>query len=292
MNGKELPWTDPLPVNWGYPTKTMFWDRVVHIIMNKKNTNYGCVPITTGAVIDKNRVLTSYNAFRELSRNGSLIDEITVQINTGRNRPHGNNGPHIVTWNLHELWSGRQVTYTPDNAVPNNTWHGHGPSRMSPLHDLMVLRVKPNFDIKYAFSRLKEHEYTFSKYASGKMNVHFYIFRMPIAKPGDLLLYPIRYSQLNMNKEKELQFFEFVQDDKFLVNCDDYVPKLWGHFICARNINKMKGVTSGALMVSKETVFGIGSFSIKRIDHDILVFTDVRPYHDLIMNAMTDGDTE
>lgn len=281
INGKLLPWSTHVPVSYSCQDRdTLFFNRVVLVFLNSKNEKYGCLPLSMGVILDKNRILTSYNPFKKLTRDSSIINEIHIYVLITLELKPG----CLHTHQIHELWSGRQVTYTPDEDIPVYSWHGLGPNRRSPLHDLMILRVKTDFDKSFPFSKLKESQVTF-----GTKNQ---IFIMLIAKPGDKLTYPVRFAQINVDGGRKLQYYDDGSSDDIIVNCDSYITKLLGHFICIRNIYEKRGLSSGAVLVSNETVFGIGSFAIKRENDGILVFTDVRPYHDLIMNTMTDADTE
>ncbi|XP_026732628.1 uncharacterized protein LOC113497317 [Trichoplusia ni] len=279
--GKSLPWKTCFPMSWGVRVRTYFFDRVINIILSDEDAELGYVPLSTGVILDRNRVLTSYNPFKKISKSASMIPNINFQMISGRRRE---SGMCYHTLTVFEMWSGRQVTFTPDESIPIRSWHGRGAERHSPVHDLMVFRVVPAFEEIFNFSNLQEHEIEV-----GMQNL---MFKMPVAKHGDKLEYPLQYCQMNINGRRSLQYYFFVTTDDVIVNCDSYIPKFWGHFICLRNIHNIRGLTSGALLVSNQTLFGVGSFALKREQIGILVFTDVRPYHDLIMNAMTDEDTK
>ncbi|XP_026745476.1 uncharacterized protein LOC113506833 [Trichoplusia ni] len=285
VSGKKVTWLHREPVGYGQRLKTFFWDRVVNILITDNEAKYGCRPIATGVILDRNRVLTSYNPFIELSKDTSPIKDMYIYVNIGRivhaNDPVGG----LVYFHLHEMWSGRRVTFSPEESTSSKSWHGRGADKRSPLHDLMVLRVKPDFDSKFQFTHMAEKDI-----AVGKVNI---VFTMDIARPNERLEYPLRYCQLNIDGEREHQHFDFVTEDNVIVDCDLYIPKHWGLFICVKNNHDLKGLSSSAILVSNQTVFGIGSFAHKRDGQQaILVFTDVRPYYDLIMNAMTDDDTK
>ncbi|XP_026745238.1 uncharacterized protein LOC113506600 [Trichoplusia ni] len=283
VSGKQVTWLHREPVGYGQKLQTFFWDRVVNILITDDEAKYGCRPIAIGVILDKNRVLTSYNPFAKLSKSVAQIKDMYIYVNIGRVVHASDPVGGLVYYHLHELWSGRRVTFSPEEAIPSRSWHGRGPDKSTALHDLMVLRVKPDFNSKFGFSNLKEHEITV-----GKRDI---IFTMTIAKPGEKLEYPLRYCQLNIDGDRYHQHYDFVNADNVIVNCDSYIPKFWGKFICIRNNHDLKGLSSSAILVSNQTVFGIGSFAYILEEQGILVFTDVRPYHDLVMNAMTDEDT-
>lgn len=67
-----------------------------------------------------------------------------------------------------------------------------------------------------------------------------------------------------------------VYDEAVLVDCDDYIPRDWGRFICIVNINNSTGVQSGSPLIQRHLVYGIESFALEKGEDKILVFTDVR----------------
>lgn len=285
--GKHLPWKICLIARWDVCfEETLFFNRLVFVVINDKHAPYGVVPLATGAILDKNRLLTSYNPFKKYIKDRSMINEISVQLTYGVIKTSENTFCNHL-YGTHELWSGRQVTYTPDEEIPDKSWHGREADKHSPLHDLMVLRVKPNFDHSTPFSNKQEHEI--------KLGTYDNVFTMNIAEAGYELEYPLRYAQLSTDKgfsKRSIETYNFVSSDDVVMNCDNYIPKYFGIFICLKNIHQIQTLVSSAILVSNQTVVGIGSFMYVRGDINFLVFTDVRPYQELIMNAMSDEDTE
>lgn len=62
------------------------------------------------------------------------------------------------------------------------------------------------------------------------------------------------------------------------VECDDYIPREWGRFICLRSDWHVVGVHSGAPLIHRGLVYGIGCFALQKGDETILVYTDIRGY--------------
>lgn len=62
------------------------------------------------------------------------------------------------------------------------------------------------------------------------------------------------------------------------VDCDFYIPREWGRFICIKNDFNIVGVQSGAPLMHRGLIYGIGSFALQKGNENILVFTDVRGY--------------
>lgn len=69
-----------------------------------------------------------------------------------------------------------------------------------------------------------------------------------------------------------------IYDEEVLLDCDDYIPRDWGRFICISNLRNATGIQSGAPLIHRGLVYGIGSFALEKGDEKILVFTDVRDY--------------
>lgn len=69
-----------------------------------------------------------------------------------------------------------------------------------------------------------------------------------------------------------------ILSDPVLVDCDDYIPRDWGRFICISNVNNVTGVQSGSPLLQRNLIYGIGCFALEKGEDKIFVFTDVRDY--------------
>lgn len=69
-----------------------------------------------------------------------------------------------------------------------------------------------------------------------------------------------------------------MHSDAVLVDCDDYIPRDWGRFICIANLNNASGVQSGSPLYQRSLIYGIGCFAVEKGQDKIFVFTDVRQY--------------
>lgn len=82
---------------------------------------------------------------------------------------------------------------------------------------------------------------------------------------------------------EENYILEYNYFDATLVDCDEWIPREWGRFLCLLDETGLAGLASGAplfwYMRRNWIKFcGIGSFSLKKDKYHILVFTDLIPY--------------
>ncbi|OWR52666.1 hypothetical protein KGM_205311 [Danaus plexippus plexippus] len=74
---------------------------------------------------------------------------------------------------------------------------------------------------------------------------------------------------------------ELSSSSELLANCDEWFPREWGRFICMLDDQNLYGLPSGAPLFEfgdTSTVYGVGSFSLKKGKENLLVFTDMLPY--------------
>lgn len=69
-----------------------------------------------------------------------------------------------------------------------------------------------------------------------------------------------------------------VYHQSVLVDCDDYIPRDWGRFICIANLRNTTGVQSGSPLMQRSLIYGIGNFALEKGEDKIFVFTDIRDY--------------
>ena len=239
--------------------------------------------IATGVLLDNSRILTSYKPFRELINEPKYTNNIVAVLVTAA-------VDHIVVLRIANVVCGRQVTYVP--ADENNTWFN-----MIPVHDLMVLRMEEEignaelsskFEIKFP----NNNEFNWE----GDLENHNNALISFPALPKDALRGRLWICSLGFRNEEEKQDYDkivtsiYEEEDLVLVDCAEWLPRLWGFYICIRNIHNFSGLGSGASLFTQRKLFGIGSFAMFKNDTGILVFTDVRYYVDLIMK--TCGDEE
>lgn len=211
------------------------------------------VPLSVGVFFDRNLVLTSANPIQPyLSSYGSL----TVHSIIGDVTATGN-------WSV-------TCAITSYAANRNNYWVPLGKDkRHSGIHDLVVL---------FAYSPDLYH------LAPEAINASYrHAFSPFLAQPEHRLLTKgitfagfgfIDQDHVNRMNDLELEIY----DGPVLVDCDDYMPREWGRFICISNLSNATGVQSGSPLFHRSLIFGIGSFALEKGEDKIFVFTDVRDY--------------
>jgi hypothetical protein len=243
--------------------------------------------INSGVLIDGEHVLTSYNPFRKLK---DKTNDMIIAILTGRqfNRTISEHDRRIQYYKI--VCTG-QVVPIPESLITAEQWHGEEKLH-SPLHDLFVMRISENLTLldpepsKYSFSYI-----SYSKFTDiGPVITH-------IANKTDLMGDNIKFASLGYKNNEQSVTYDMLNSKTFesknsIVDCDEWMIRDWGHFICVLNEDGFLGIGSGAVLVENHKLYGIGSFSLKKGNLSILVFTDVRPYHPYIFNTCVDVEKE
>lgn len=246
-----------------------YFDRVVFIITQQR------IPITTGIFITNKRILTSYNPYRH-----NHHPQVSVLI--GRTRTE-NGKKNVLSITDTPVECLGRVHFVREETLHKTQWHGTD-RRHSPLVDLAVLRIRP-LTPNHNFLDPNPALYSGKRYPLNQ-----YIRAGPIITPlarknnelsGDLKFASIAFrNKWHVKRGVMLSSREYAIDDNVLDDCNELFPKTWGrYFICLRNIDNYIGVGSGAILISNNTLFGIGSFSLRKGNFSYLVFTDVRPYY-------------
>ena len=267
----------------------LYFDRIVGLyteIANKFN------PISIGVMISSDRILTSYNPFRFIIKDKKKVHRLYSYIIYGRWLAHRRyiDYRNDTIYYTDRVWiynhrrdqvnCGRQIQPLPDEEIEDDLWHGTD-RRNCPLHDLLVFRINREVPVSTWTTAMHTME-TYKKNEIFKFNV----FVTDLAKPGDVMENEFKYCE--SSRTRQLQVTRYEAEDA-VVDCKKWLPREWGHFICI--MNKKKEVHSGAMLFSGEKLFGIGCFTLFRGQNSILVFTDVRPYRDLILNTCTYDDS-
>ncbi|PZC73149.1 hypothetical protein B5X24_HaOG209968 [Helicoverpa armigera] len=262
----------------------LYFDRMVALVLdvpyyknnslNEFNTN-----VVVGGMITSDRILAPYNPFRFFIHNKTMLDKITAHLFLGRDY-----GSYYV--DVYKIACGRQII--PDEE--KTMLHCHGKDGFDcPAHDLMVLRILGNI----TFTTMPT--LTYSQVIDRDLKVG--VYRTEIAGPNDTLSDYFKFGSIGYFNMTHIQYYAFVTSVQYqpeqyaLVDCETWLPRDWGHFICVSNLEDYPALGSGAWLVSDDKVFGIGGFAFFRGKEGIFVFTDVRPYYNLIMNTCTYEDS-
>ena len=269
---------------------------MVALSLNVRNpiasTNF--TNIGVGVLISHNQVLTSYNPFRTIVENKTMWDKLLVSTCYGRQR-YAATGGYGYFFYRQKVTCGRQVQFLPDEEIPNILWHGTD-RRNCPLHDLIVFRILANI----TFSTESIKEYTPKKYPEkANTTIKPGLFKTNLANSSHSLGANFKVGAVLLSgKEDEfkipfyrVRMIEYEPDDDAVVHCDVWLPKEWGYFICILNKDNYPVLGAGALLVSENKVFGVAGFVMFRGEKSIFVFTDVRPYYDLIYKTCTYSDS-
>ncbi|PZC77746.1 hypothetical protein B5X24_HaOG203046 [Helicoverpa armigera] len=263
-----------------------YFDSVVPVLLNEPNwkgNGQWRIPITVGVMITSDRMLVPYNPFRLFIHNKAMLDKITANPLTGR-------GFQFYFYSTYKIACGRQVI--PDDE--KRMLHCHGKNGFDcPVHDLMVLRIYGNI----SFTTMPTLTYSQDPGKEDRPLMHG-IYRTEIARPNDTLNDYFKFASLGFKNNEHIKRYyglekvEYKLEDYALVDCETWLPRDWGHFICVLNLGDYPALGSGAWLVSDNKVFGIGSFAFFRGKEGIFVFTDVRRYYNLIMNTCTYEDSQ
>lgn len=215
--------------------------------------SYDGVPISVGVFFDRNLVLTSATPIQQ------------YLSNYGKLRVHSIfGGPTTVAnWTV-------TCAITSYAASRKDYWLPLGAdNKHSGRHDLVVL---------FADS---PDEYHLAPEVSNASYRH--AFSLWLATPEHRILSKgfsfagfgfIDEDHVNRMNDLEIEIY----DDQVLVDCDEYIPRDWGRFICISNLSNATGVQSGSPLFQRSLIYGIGCFALEKGQDKIFVFTDVRDY--------------
>uniref|UniRef100_A0A2A4IRU6 Uncharacterized protein n=1 Tax=Heliothis virescens TaxID=7102 RepID=A0A2A4IRU6_HELVI len=284
--------------DWGWKEKvaiwpdmpkggTRLWDRLSAIIINIPNylnTTSEKTLLVPAILFSPNLLLTAYNPFRDIIDKPEVTNKLAAAFVSGYS--------YLKTNNVHisKIVCGRQIVHMPDDKVEH--WHGTD-KKHSPVHDLIVLRVDEEF-INTAFTNLFHHDGDIYNNKEGRgylgpMRTHFADVHEKFGV--NAMIYSLGYkTKKEMTDYNKIRPFLIKSVEKSLVNCEEWMPRPWGYFICFNNTDNHYGLGSGAMLFSKYKLFGVGSFLLFRQTKSILVFTDIRPYRKLLFQTCSDKE--
>lgn len=197
------------------------------------------------------------------------------------------NGTQFYTLIDNNLACGRQVQILPDSVInKEDLWHGTG-NRHCPLHDLLVFRIDNSLEVS-TFETENDLQNDVEN-TEDDFSVTHNLFLTKLAEPMQGLDGDFKFCMVV--DERFIKVTYYTENERALLNCNEWLPRNWGVFFCVRNKDNHREVSSGAMLVSNNTLFGVGSFVLTRGKESIIVFTDVRPYSELINNTCTYDDS-
>ncbi|KAF9796067.1 hypothetical protein SFRURICE_006846 [Spodoptera frugiperda] len=159
--------------------------------------------------------------------------------------------------------------------------------KISPLHDLMVFRVTEPKEL-LPWGTYRYHLDFGTKWRFWNMSMPATPLATPLGeKHVSWEVVGLGFINETQAKEyKKMCSFIFYSNPVDILDCDSWIPREWGYFICIRNYLSVPVLPSGAILLERHRkVLGIGSFMLTRNGEEILVFTDVRPYRNQILHA-------
>ncbi|XP_028156041.1 uncharacterized protein LOC114349754 [Ostrinia furnacalis] len=285
----QFRWVDRADRNGQPIDMDIFYDRVVLILCHDHHLKPGNILFehryTQGVFITRQHVLTSYNPYRhELTKYKyfTFLNDLRVRALHRRKRVT----QAEVYYHYYDFpidWF-HQIIPMPNATSPSELWHGLQ-KQFSPLHDLMILKIKGG---PVSFLNPTPGRYTFRQYGVGYRASYRVAGPMltAIAFEEDVLDQPLMLTYLHREPKRQthMRSKAFYEDENVIEDCEEYMPRYWGYFICIRNVDNSKRLRSGALLFYNNTLYGVSSFVLKKGNDSILVFTDVRPYSDLILD--------
>ncbi|XP_050556526.1 uncharacterized protein LOC118268876 [Spodoptera frugiperda] len=253
-------------------------------INNYSGSNREQTIITTGVFISSTRVLTSFNPFKKYLQDAEVVNK-TIILSPHYFWHNKKYGHAYVAPRVDTIECGRQIMPLPDDADVLYV----NKEKISPLHDLMVFRIT------------EPKEFLPPRAYSGYVNFSPQWRFWNMSVPGLPLASPL--DDIFKNRIVRIVGFGFINETEFkkehkrlhevllhpnpvdILDCDSWIPREWGYFICVRNFFSSPALPSGAVLQSYSNVYGIGSFTLTRNGESIFVFTDVRPYRNQILHA-------
>lgn len=263
----------------------IFFDRAVNIIIINA-AQEARTEITPGVLISSNRVLTSFNPFREHIKHKNRRLKVIISVLYERALANQSSISYILR--NFTVACARQII--PSEDTSDSIWHNIH-KLQSPLHDLMVIRLNESLKLIYKNPRTD----SFSKYYKDQNELKHIAGPMvtQLADKTNRLGRDIKFASLgfldqsHINDSCHLRTHTFFAEDNVVTDCEGWISRRWGHFFCINNVENFMGVGSGALLIYEHILFGVGSFMLRKGKKSILVFTDVRPYHSLIYKTCT-----
>ncbi|KAJ0176899.1 hypothetical protein K1T71_006908 [Dendrolimus kikuchii] len=140
--------------------------------------------------------------------------------------------------------------------------------RHNTIHDLVALSTPKAYRVMACPLRKAPRSPCFTTFRSYHVAREF-----PPLEKGNWSLATFGFEQ---RSPLTLMVFQFP--DPVLMECEEWLRRAWGHFICLLNVERLLG-GSGTGLFHKDALLGLGAFELSRGLDSILVFTDLRPYH-------------
>ncbi|XP_072949962.1 uncharacterized protein [Epargyreus clarus] len=149
-------------------------------------------------------------------------------------------------------------------AKRNDVWIRMGFNKThSPIHDLMLIKIPEGQVKKPPATNQREAFYLTPDFDS------YFTSGWTFAGFG--------YSD-NYHIAENIALENTLYEDSDVADCDEWIPRAWGRFVCLSNVENLEGVQSGAPLFHEGGLRGVGSFALRKGKESILVFTDYHLY--------------
>ncbi|CAG4964526.1 unnamed protein product [Colias eurytheme] len=156
-----------------------------------------------------------------------------------------------------------------DQAYRKKQWVQIGYNQThTTVHDLVLIRLKKPI---YASKNSRGPRYANLPFRNS-------IFNAPLQATGWAVA---GFGYVDKEHVKNNSRLEVTTLSGNLVDCDEWMPREWGHFICVTDDDDLRRIPSGGpLILDKKPpiIYGIASFSLKKGNETILVFTNLKKY--------------
>ncbi|XP_026729473.1 uncharacterized protein LOC113495077 [Trichoplusia ni] len=220
----------------------------------ENNDKYDCIvgisvdgkPVSMGMILSENLIITSANPIERVN------DFRRIKI-------------HTINGAFNRQTERSVFTVTKDQAkrITGGHWKTFGfDKRHAPHHDMVLISPRQNIKLYKGPRSPIQCTFASAKFvSSGRFSYVGFGF---IDKP-----------HVRLNVELELAEYGF---EEVYTDCSEWIPLIWGNFICLLNVEHFVGVSSGGGLFYNDYLVGVGCFGVKKGDEGILLFTDIRKY--------------
>lgn len=218
--------------------------------------SYSDVPVASGLLVDNNHVLTAATPLRYLKINQGKKADFPLHVHViyrEWDKSVAVNVSHVVFQSKYEYYKNHSTEAFDKSGI------------YAPVHDLASLLLKsliPTHDAALAVRhplKIRKIDVIFKSSDVFTIVGHGYADR------------------LHVQQNVQMEAVDYLVED-VLVDCDEWIPRSWGYFVCLLNVDNFVGISSGAALLYNGGLVAVGSFSLTRGDETILVLTDCRKY--------------
>ncbi|CAF4906820.1 unnamed protein product [Pieris macdunnoughi] len=200
---------------------------------------------------------------------GVIVNLRTIVTSANPLNAYINNKNPVKVFSVEKKTFNNSVDYPIDSIKGNqvkreSVWIQIGEDRTnSPIHDIVLIILSNNVSEAHKIAT-----FPFSDE----------LFEAPLPDSG-WIVSGFGYADIQHIKNHRILEISILPGK--LLDCDEWFPRDWGHFICIDNEENLPGVPSGGPLFHIDhgkTLFGVGCFSLRKGNESILVFTNLKLY--------------